>query len=223
MSRAPTFLSVCDHGSHMPNNILDMLAPVLPFAMSYFLLAIIPGPNLLVVADAGARSDRTSAICAAFGVATGACCLSAVMSAGSVVIVGGSALREVLALLFGSYLMSLAFRSWGRAWAVRRLPDLRVAAPTRSSFRLAFLTAVANPTTAIFILSATPIAPKNHTGWIITALTVFAIASFWFGLVGLVASSSRLKLFQLRLSGLLDFAFGTAFSMLGITTLLSAL
>jgi threonine/homoserine/homoserine lactone efflux protein len=205
----------------MSASILPLTTSVLPFALSYFLLAVVPGPNFAVVADAGLTTDRTGALSAAFGIAAGAGCLSAVVALSSGILVVGATTRQFIVMLFGSYLIFLALKSWGRAWTVRQFLNLSVAAPTRGHFRLAFVTAVANPTTALFVASSAPAA--SSSGWLLIAFTVFIIAVLWFGLVGLVVSSTTLKFLNTGTGGLVNFTFGTIFMLLGALTILTNL
>ncbi|SIT57154.1 Lysine exporter protein (LYSE/YGGA) (fragment) [Mesorhizobium prunaredense] len=58
-------------------------AGLFPFAISYALLAMLPGANFAVVALAGLTASRTTALSAAAGIALGASSLAMVVATGA--------------------------------------------------------------------------------------------------------------------------------------------
>lgn len=196
----------------------------LSFALSYLLLAVVPGPNFLVVSDAGLTSKGSDALSAAFGIALGACFLSVLVALAASFVVIEAVTARAVAMLFGFYLIFLGLRSWGRAGALRKLMHMRPAPPSSGYFRMAFLTAVANPTTAIFVGSfGLSMRPEQGNGEIaVIPVTVFLVALFWFSLVGMTFSRWRHTTIAERLTGWRDFAFGVAFILLGGLAILSA-
>ncbi|WP_276120175.1 LysE family translocator [Pararhizobium qamdonense] len=193
---------------------------LVPFAVAYFMLAMVPGPNFAVVANASLNSDRSDVLRAAFGIATGAGLLSAFVSLGAGSLLSGETTRRLLALIFGTYLIFLALRSWSKAATLRNLFHLSGAVETRGRFRLAFLTAIANPVTAMFVASASP-PYSSRGGWALIAVTVFLVAIGWFGLVGLSISMLKGRSVNQRWANLMNMTFGAIFMVLGVAMVLS--
>jgi threonine/homoserine/homoserine lactone efflux protein len=198
-------------------------ANLVSFALSYFLLAAVPGPNFLVVSDAGLTSKRSDALSAAFGIALGAGLLSVIVTQIAGIILADALFRRAAASAFGFYLIFLGLKSWGRAGAVRRLMHMPKAVATNGYFRLALLTAIANPTTALFV-GASSFGKASLTPMEVAAmpLIVFAIAFMWFGAVGMALSRWGKAILPLHLAGRRDFVFGAAFILLGAISILSA-
>src|SRR5690606_27079712 len=120
------------------------------FAASYALLAAIPAPNFMVVAEAGFSTCRLSALMAAAGVATGAMVLAALISAGA------DPFYHLEAVRIGATLAFFAFTCWLGARAFSRaLHETAVAprphhwAPHRL-FLIGVATALCNPASAAF-------------------------------------------------------------------------
>lgn len=198
-------------------------ANLVSFALSYLLLAVVPGPNFVIVSDAGLSSKRSDALSAALGIALGAGLLSVVVSVAANLIMADEIVRRVAATLFGLYLVLLGLKSWGRAGSVRRLMNMESARPTGGYFRLAFLTAVANPTTALFVGASSFSGKSLSTIEIVgMPIIVFAIALIWSGMVAAILSKWGRIVVPSYLAGRRDFVFGAAFILLGLISILSA-
>lgn len=194
---------------------------LLPFAVAYFMMAMVPGPNFAVVANTSLNSDRADTCRAVFGIASGAGLLSAFVSFSAGAVFYGEMARRVLALAFGAYLIFMAFRSWSKAATVRNLLHLSGASETRGRFRLAFLTAVANPATAMFVASASPPNSVNG-GWAWIAAIVFLVATGWFGLVGVSISVLKGRTLTQTCANLTNMFFGAIFMILGVAMVLAS-
>jgi len=194
---------------------------LLAFITSYFLLAATPGPNFALVSNAAMTASRKHALSAAFGIAVGATLIAILIVSGRSVIVYDEQVRQSAKFAFAAYLFYLAFRSWKRARAQGRQPAGN-ACPSRSGyFRMALLTAVANPTTAMLFASS-PIQKGDSLATVIlVALPVFVIASLWFGMVATVASIGAGGKVPQLVFNRIDAGFVLVFVVLAMLTLIS--
>lgn len=191
------------------------------FATSYLLLAVTPGPNFAVVSDAGLSAHGRQVAAAVLGVAMGASTLSLLMAGSVSAWLADEGVRRMVESGFVLYLLYLAGRSWMKARAVRRLLHLEAQTAGGSQFRIGFLTAAANPATALFF-AASPLhqaAAGSAYSTFFAAGVVFVTAFSWFGLVAWSMTRWR---HVLKFSGSAqDIAIGFVFLGLAILTLVT--
>lgn len=189
---------------------------LVPFAMSYALLAMLPGPNFAVVAQAGLTSCRNTALAAAIGIALGASLLSGVIAGSAGALPLGPTGARLATVLYGVFLLGLAARAIDRA--IRPATELarQTRLPATGYFRLAFITATANPASALFFTSSALAAKTSAQG---SSLVVFLVAAVWFGLVGLALSASACRAFYARYRRYADMALGAALAAMGIAAI----
>ncbi|WP_371111022.1 LysE family translocator [Rhizobium sp. RCC_161_2] len=195
---------------------------LISFALAYLLLAISPGPNFMIVSAAGLRSQRANAIAAALGVAFGACLLYLAVALCAGLMPVSDTTKRLGAIFFGTYLVYLSVRSLRRSRVVARWTHSTMAEPTSGYFRMAFLTAIANPVTAMFFASSHLVASSSFLTAVCAAV-IFAIAASWFTMIAVMASNGRLQSLSARHLDQFDLLFAAVFLFLGITTLLSSL
>lgn len=195
---------------------------LISFGLSYLLVAISPGPNFMIVSAAGLRSQRTNAIAAALGVALGACFLylAVTLCAGAVPV--SETTKRLGAIFFGACLVYLSAKSLRRTRLVSQWMHSPIAEHTSGYFRMAFLTAIANPLSAMFFASSHLVAPSSFLTFMCAGL-IFAIAASWFTIVAVMASNGKLRSLSRAYLDWFDLLLAAAFLFLGITTLLSSL
>ncbi len=195
---------------------------LISFGLSYLLLAISPGPNFMIVSAAGLRSQRTSAIAAALGVALGACLLYLAVTLCAGLLPVSDMTKRLGMVFFGAYLVYLSVKSFCRTRVMARWTHSTAAEPTSGYFLMAFFTAIANPVTAMFFASSRLVASPSFPTFICAGI-IFATAASWFTVVAVMASNGRLQSLSGRHRDRFDLFFAATFLFIGITTLLSSL
>ncbi|MET3581187.1 threonine/homoserine/homoserine lactone efflux protein [Mesorhizobium robiniae] len=194
-------------------------AGLFPFAISYALLAMVPGANFAVVAQAGLTGSRATALSAAAGIALGASSLAAVVATGAGALPPGGIAHQMAASLYGAMLVFIGWNSMRRALSIKTGADEPKPVAIVRYFRLSFITAAANPATALFFAFST--LSLNARGAISIAVValVFTIAVAWFGLVGLVISQPAMRQLYNRFRKHVDIILGGALIAIGFAAL----
>ncbi|KQZ15245.1 hypothetical protein ASD44_15160 [Mesorhizobium sp. Root554] len=168
---------------------------MLAFAGSYATLAMIPGPNFVIVARASLAGSRMAAVTTAGGVAAGASLLALLAASSCAVLFTNASFHFFATIIFAAMLLAGGARLIGSTMREAEIPAPR---PVREPhFGLGFLTALTNPLSAVFFASASVTLDYSQNGIPAhaMALTVFLVAACWFGLVAIgisAASSSAL-------------------------------
>jgi threonine/homoserine/homoserine lactone efflux protein len=116
-------------------------------------------------------------------------------------------------------LVFIGWKSMRRALTTKTGVDAPKPVPIIRSFRLGFVTAAANPATALFFASSTlNLNARGATQLTVVAL-VFAIAIAWFGLLGLSISQPAARRFYRRFRNHADIVLGGALVALGFAAL----
>ncbi|CAH2406316.1 LysE family transporter [Mesorhizobium ventifaucium] len=191
----------------------------MPFAISYALLAMLPGANFAVVAQAGLTASRATALSAAAGIAVGASSLAVVVVTGAAALPPGSIAHQMAASLYGAMLVFIGWNSMRRALSITIGANEPKPLPIVRYFRLGFITAAANPATALFFASSTLSLNTRGAIHISLAALVFAIAIAWFGLVGLAISQPAMREFHNRFRKHVDIVLGGALIAIGFAAL----
>lgn len=194
-----------------------VVAGLLPFAISYALVAMLPGANFAVVTQAALTASRATALSAAAGVALGASSLATVVATGAGALPWGDAAHQIAASLYGTMLVFIGWNSMRRALSLKVGFDVPKPVPITRYFRLGFFTAVANPATALFFASSTLNLNARGATHLPLAVLVFAIAIAWFGLLGLCISQPAAQRFYSRFRKHADIALGGTLVALGFS------
>lgn len=194
-------------------------AGLLPFAVSYALVAMLPGANFAVITQAGLTASRATALSAATGIALGASSLAAVVAMGAGALPLGGIAHQMAASLYGAMLVFIGWKSVRRALSVKTGIDAPKPVPIIRSFRLGFVTAAANPATALFFASSTLNLNAGGATQLSVVALVFAIAIAWFGLLGLSISQPAARRFYSRFRNHADIVLGGALVALGFAAL----
>ncbi len=203
-------------------------APLLAFATTYMMLAALPGPNFLVVAQASLSPRPRAGILAAAGIATGAGLLALLtLSLASrlgpdpaMALAAQAGFAGLLLLVGGRALMRLA-RPASSA-ASPRAPT----AARRGVFVLAFATAAANPVSAAFFGSYLVASRSGSDAGLsapAAAGTVFLVAALWFGALAWALSAGPFRSFLGRYRDVLDAAIALGLLMAGTAMLVRLL
>lgn len=161
------------------------------FALSYAMLAAVPGPNFLAVSHAS-LGGRAAGLSTATGVACGASLLAAIAFAGFAVVVLPPQAVPLLALVYGAVLLRA-----GLGCIRPPAGNPRAAAgcaSRRRPFRFGFVVAALNPVSFAFFASAAGRAGAGSPAEVAGCVgAVFAVALGWFGAVGLILSAPVLR------------------------------
>lgn len=199
-------------------------SPVFAFALSYALLAMLPGPNFLVVLRAGLLGSRRESLITALGVATGAAALAFLAATVLRVLLQDGHPPIVLNLLFGGMLVFMGARMAMAATGLRTGPAREVPRIAVPHAALGFVTALANPVTATFFattslrLGAGPQAP----GALGLACVTFAVAAGWFPLLAYGLTLGGVRQVYLRLARPAALVCGLMLAWQGVTALAAA-
>ena len=171
---------------------------MLAFAGSYATMAMIPGPNLLIVARASVDGSRFAAMMTAGGVAAGASLLALLAGSSCAVLFTDASFHFFATVIFAAMLLmgGVKLIAAGLQTASAR-PDR----PGRDPhFGLGFLTALTNPVSAVFFGSASVHLSYSSNGIQAhaMAITVFLVAACWFGLVAISISAATSSMFYIR-------------------------
>ncbi len=173
------------HGTHVSG--------MLTFAVSYATLAMIPGPNTLIVARASLAGSRFAALATAAGVAVGASLLALLAAGSCAALFADTGFRVVASVVFAIMLSLVGVRLV--AGSLHSDGATMVPTGRNPHFGLGFLTALTNPVSAVFFGSASVRLGEGLGGGSAEtiAVTVFLVAACWFGLVaiGVAALSSN--------------------------------
>ncbi|WP_419695017.1 LysE family transporter [Mesorhizobium muleiense] len=194
-------------------------AGLFPFAISYALLAMLPGANFAVVAQAGLTASRATALSAAAGIALGASSLAMVVATGAAALPPGGIAHQIAASLYGAMLVFIGWNSMRRALSITIGADEPKPLPIVRYFRLGLVTAAANPATALFFASSALSLNTRGPIQISVIALVFAIAIAWFGLVGLPISQPAMREFYNRFRKHVDIVLGGALIAIGFAAL----
>lgn len=171
----------------------------LAFAIYYGLLAMSPGPNLLVVTAAGFGHSRREAMSAALGIALGAALLAGCINVLTLIIAKYGIAEATATLAFSAVLMTVGARQLVcAARTAEGMPERRCS-PAGSYFLLALLTALTNPVSAgFFLVNAAPAVNVAPMPAGLMAGIVFAVAMTWFSLIAVLTAMPRARLFHAR-------------------------
>ncbi len=201
---------------------MDYLPVLLTISAMHWLMAMLPGPNTVVVSWVSATSSRGRGLLVAAGVAV-ASLLWVVLSLWGfgVFLLDMGWLYRVMRLLGAAYLVYLGVRM---LWAARRIPAAdRIASRPRLGgrrpFAAGFLTTLSNPKSAVFWTSAFLVAvPPHAPAWVHAGIVAIVAAQsmLWYGIVALLFSSGPVRHRYARMVRWLDLVTGTVMIGLGL-------
>jgi threonine/homoserine/homoserine lactone efflux protein len=201
--------------------------PVLTtLAGMHLLMAMLPGPNTVVISWIAARVSRGDGLKAAAGVVAGSLVwvILSLVGFGAVLADAGWLYRG-LRLVGAGYLVFVGARLLLAGWRRPAATDSAAAAVAtpgfagRRPFVAGLLTNLSNPKSAVFWTSAFLVAvPPHAPAWVLAAIVavIGVQTTLWYGAVALVLSTGVARRHYLRLSRRLDVAAGAVMVGLGL-------
>lgn len=192
-------------------------AAVAAFVMSYGLLVMLPGPNMAVAVRAGltmSHADRTKTV---VGIALGASALVTIATLPTIVFSSSGEAGRFFAAGAGLVLIGLGLRML----LTPRMTPL-AASPAGSRFGIAFITALSNPTTALYFASSSVSVSHLSSGprVVLMATVVFTVAGIWFSLVSWMLSNDPFRFHSSRYMREIDIVAALLLMGFGIFTML---
>jgi threonine/homoserine/homoserine lactone efflux protein len=201
---------------------MEFLPSLLALAGMHLLMAMLPGPNTVVVSWLSATSSRADGLSATAGVAV-ASLLWVVLSLvgfGAILLETGWVYR-FLRLLGAAYLIYVGLRMLRARWrgAAGESGRRQLNFVGRRPFAAGLLTTLSNPKSAVFWTSAFLVAvPPHAPAWVYAAIAgiVAVQATLWYGAVALLFSAGPAREAYLRFARSLDLVTGTVMIALGL-------
>jgi threonine efflux protein len=200
---------------------MEFIPSLMALAGMHLLMAMLPGPNTVVVSWLSATRSRRDGVLAAAGVVLASLIwvAFALWGVGALLLEAGW-LYRALRLLGAAYLIYIGLRMWHaglRTSAATAANPPRFAG--RSPFATGLVTTLSNPKSAVFWTSAFLVAvPPHAPAWVYGAiLAIIAVQSFlWYGGVALFFSTGFAQQQYLRLARRLDLLTGGVMIALGV-------
>ncbi|MCL2912719.1 LysE family translocator [Shewanella corallii] len=199
------------------------LETLLLFAGIVFAIAVIPGPNALLVLFTALTKSRSLAFANILGVSLGFLIHSLISALGLSLLLAQSAWAfNLLKWLGVLYLTWLGVGHLKSAWRRQVIspPEQRVhLSGIRQNFGKGLLTNLLNPKIVLFYLSIFPqfVSPQHVIAdSLLLGGTQAIVVAAWFSLVILLASKIRALLVSGKFSALLNYLSGTLFIGFGI-------
>jgi threonine/homoserine/homoserine lactone efflux protein len=203
---------------------MEFLPTLLTLAGMHLLMAMLPGPNTVVVSFVSATASRGLGLRATAGVVAGTLVwvTLSLWGFGTVLLEAGW-LYRALRIAGAVYLVYVGVRMLRAGLARRTVVSAEAAATrprlgSRRPFAAGFLTTLSNPKSAVFWTSAFLVAvPAHAPGWVHGAIVaIIAVQSaLWYATVALAFSTGIARQNYLRFARRLDLVAGTVMVALG--------
>lgn len=201
---------------------MEFIPNLLTLAGMHLLMAMLPGPNTVVVSWLSATVSRGDGLLAAGGVvlASLAWVVLSLFGVGTLLLQAGE-LYAALRLIGAGYLLYVGakmLRAGLRAPAAGGT-SARPALASRGPFAAGLLTTLSNPKSAVFWTSAFLVAvPPHAPAWLYLAIVavIAAQSALWYGAVALLLSTDVARRSYLRVARWLDLVAGGVMVALGL-------
>ncbi|SJZ37328.1 Threonine/homoserine/homoserine lactone efflux protein [Enhydrobacter aerosaccus] len=201
---------------------MEFVPNLLTLAGMHILVAMLPGPNTVVVGWLSATRSRYDGLRAVAGIvlATLIWVVLALWGVGAVLVEAGWLYRS-LRLLGAIYLIYVGVRMLRAGWQ-RKSETPTIEQPRFSSrrpFVTGLFTTLSNPKSAVFWTSAFLVAVPSHapTWFYVAVIAVIAVQSvLWYGGLALFFSTGFARLQYVRLARRLDVLAGGIMILLGL-------
>ena len=197
------------------------LAAFLAVAFLHLMVAISPGPAVLMSARTGVVEGLRTGFFLACGIGIGGVVWAMAALFGlNLVFQAAPALLYTLKIVGGLYLIYMAWGMWKSA--DQPLDMTETGRPPRtaaSAFRLGLITQLANPKPAVlFSAIFVGTVPPHTPAWVYAALllVVFLNETIWNTLVARIFSFDRSKAAYISLKSIIDRCFGGMLALLGV-------
>lgn len=197
------------------------LAAFLTVALLHLMVAISPGPAVLMAARTGITEGLRTGAFLAVGIGAGAVVwATAAMFGLALVFAAAPALLWGFKLAGGAYLLYMAWQMWRTADAPLDMSvTSRAPRSAFSAFRLGLLTQLSNPKPAVlFSAIFVGTVPPGTPAWVVFALltVVFLNEALWNTAVARIFSFHRSKAVYIGLKSVIDRVFGGMLALLGL-------
>lgn len=200
---------------------MEFVPSLLGLAGMHILMAMLPGPNTVVVSWYSATRSRADGLRVVAGVVT-ASLLWVVLALGGVgaLLMDAGWLYRTLRLIGAAYLVYVGWRLL-RAGTIARnaRPEAAPKRLGRNPFAAGLMTTLSNPKSAVFWSSVFLVAvPPHAPSWVYVAIVgiVAVQASLWYGGIVLFFSTGFARKFYLRIGRYLDLVAGGVMVLLGL-------
>lgn len=200
---------------------MEFLPNLIGLAGMHIMMAMLPGPNTVLVSWYSATRSRRQGLQAVAGVVLASLLwVSLALWGVGALLVEAGWLYRLLRIAGAAYLIYVGFRMLRAGWA--RKTSAPGAPPTltnRSPFVTGITTTLSNPKSAVFWTSAFLLAvPAHAPGWVYAAilLIVAVQSSLWYGALALFFSAGFAQRLYLRITGYLDLVAGAVMIALGL-------
>ena len=196
------------------------LTAFLTVALLHLMVAISPGPAVLMSARTGITQGLRTGFFLACGIGIGGVVwASAALFGLGLVFKAAPTLLWAFKLVGGAYLIWMAWGLWRSADEPLDMSEAPTPPSAASAFRLGLITQLSNPKPAIlFSAIFVGVVPLGTPIWVIAALltVVFLNETVWNTLVARIFSFSRSKAAYISLKSVIDRSFGGLLALLGL-------
>ncbi|MGL4573175.1 MAG: LysE family translocator [Burkholderiaceae bacterium] len=142
-----------------------MLSSLIAIALLHWAVLLVPGFNVVLLAQLAGGQSRVAALAAVVGMTTATLVWAslAVMGIGAVFSAHPS-LRQTVQIAGGLYLLYLAFNLWRAGTSVASKPQVTLS--SIAAFRIGFMTSALNPKIALFYGSVFATALPQSPSWL---------------------------------------------------------
>ncbi|MDO8879008.1 MAG: LysE family transporter [Pseudolabrys sp.] len=197
---------------------MDLVFVLLQLSIMHILMAMIPGPNTVVVTYFSARTSRQAGLKAVAGIVLGSAIwvMLSMMGVGVLLLESGVAYRA-LRLAGAAYLVYVGVRML--IAGLRPASEQRPAQAARSPMLAGLLTTLSNPKSAVFWTSVfVLVVPAHAPLWFYGAVVMLIVAqsALWYAIVALALSTAFARRHYMRLGAWLDRIAGAIMVGLGL-------
>ncbi|MBX3453570.1 LysE family translocator [Ferrovibrio sp.] len=200
---------------------MEFLPNLIGLAGMHIMMAMLPGPNTVLVSWYAATQSRRHGLKAVAGVVLASLVwVSLALWGVGALLVEAGGLYRLLRIAGAAYLIYVGYRMLRAGWAGKTsAPGTPPTLTNRSPFLTGITTTLSNPKSAVFWTSAFLLAvPAHAPGWVYAAiLLIVAVQStLWYGALALFFSAGFAQRLYLRITGYLDLVAGAVMIALGL-------
>jgi threonine efflux protein len=199
---------------------MHLLDNLLHLSVIHILMAMVPGPNIVVVSYFAAARSRRAGLQAATGITLMTCVWVTLSLVGiGIVLLQAGALYRALRLLGAAYLLFVGLRMLWAAWRKAAPGPMPPAQSTRAPWRAGLFTNLGNPKSAVFWTSVfAVIFPVEAPWWFfLAAIAIVAVqTAAWYSLVALVLSTPAARKSYARFARAVDVVAGSVMTAFGL-------
>jgi threonine/homoserine/homoserine lactone efflux protein len=193
---------------------------LLHLSLIHILVAMVPGPNTLIVSYFSAAHSRGAGLKSVGGITVGSFIWVTLSLFGvGVVLLEAGTLYRALRIAGAAYLMFVGARMLWAAWRAGEKTDSKPVQSRRSPMLAGLLTNLSNPKSAVFWTSVfVLIVPPNPSVWFLLAAIAIAVGqtAVWYSLVALFLSTPLAHRSYARLARWMDAVAGAVMLGLGL-------